>query len=470
MNERLTEMKPYRLLMPAVQSRVIVTTSFLGRALASVFVTTMFAVSGCGVPDNTYVPPPPPTVRVVRPIVQDVNLSLEQNGETEASERAEIRARVRGFVKEILFEPGQSVDAGMPLYRIEDDEYRADVQAATAEVAAAEAAISVAKSQVLVAKAEADRAERELQRQSALKGQQATSQTEYDLALASNESARALLAAASSKVESATAMLQQSNARLDRAKLDLAYTTVTAPIAGRVTKTDIKLGNLVDVGTELAAVVDDSRVYVNFSISDRELLELRNSQAGSQAGRVSRDVWQKVPVRVKRESDEDFRWLGTLNYVDQEGVDVSTGTLPLRAVFDNPQGALLAGLFVRVRLPVALVQDAKLIPARALMTDRSGSYVLVVDSSDKVERRDVSSLDPVADWVAIKDGIEADDRVIVDGSQRARLGLQVQPVEETLKTDAIPAAWMTPNEALPKEAPPAASSTTEPAPNESEAK
>lgn len=400
---------------------------------------------GCTRPANDYVAPPPPSVTVMTPIKQTITRFVEENGETEAVGRAEVRARVRGFIEAIEFEPGQTVGVDTLLYLIEEDEYQATVNSMAAEVTAAEAAISVAKSQVLIAQAEADRASREFARQKTLRDQNSTSQTEYDQSLAADEAAKAMRAAAQSAVDSAEAVLKQARANLEKANLNLSYTRVSAPIAGRVTKTDLKLGNLVEVGAELAAVVDDSKIYANFSISDRQMLELRKARDATSEGRVSQEEWSQVPVFLRRESDDGFPFEGRLNYVDQEGVKAATGTLSLRAVFDNAKGQLFPGLFVRVRMPVAEQPDALIVPARAVLQDRVGAFVLVVGPYDKVERRDVKVGEQAEGWTVIEDGLAADDRVIVEGLQRARPGAPVQPSVKAGDASQLPASFRKPS-------------------------
>jgi len=421
-----------------VDSRLV---SWLPLSITLAWFVTMV---GCSPRVNEYVPPPPAGVTVMTPIKQTITRYIEENGQIEAVERAEVRARVRGFIEAIEFEPGQTVDVDTLLYQIEDDEYQAALNSLSAEVAAAEAAISVAESQVLTAQAEADRAARELTRQETLLRQQSTSQTEYDQSLAADEGAKAMLAAARSAVDSAQAVLKQARAKQEKAQLDLSYTRVKAPIVGRVTKTDLKLGNLVEIGTELAAVVNDSKVYANFSISDRQLLELKKARDESDNGRVTQDQWSSVPVYLGRETDAGFPFEGRLNYVDQEGVDAVTGTLSLRAIFDNPERKLLAGLFVRVRMPVAQQPDALVIPARAILQDRIGAFVLVAGQDNQVARRDVQISEQREGWSVVSDGLSETDQVVVEGLQRARPGAPVQPTVQLADVSDLPPSFRTP--------------------------
>ncbi len=416
------------------------------KAFAITFICALPLI-GCSQRSNEYVAPPSPSVTVMLPIKQTITRYVEQNGETEAVGRAQVRARVRGFIEAIEFEPGQTVGVDTLLYQIEDDEYQATVNSMTAEVTAAEASISVAESQVLTAQAEADRASRDFDRQKTLREKQASSQAEYDQAFAADAAAKASLAASRSAVDSAKALLKQARANLEKANLNLAYTRVTAPIAGWVTKTDLTLGNLVENGAELATVVDDSRIYANFSISDRQLLELRKARGLKGESRATQEEWSKVPVFLHRETDDGFPFEGRLNYVDQEGVKATTGTLSLRAIFENPSGQLFPGLFVRVRMPIAEQPDALIVPARAVLQDRVGAFVFVVGSDEKVQRRDVKVGEQDGAWTAIENGLAGDDRVIIEGLQRARPGAPVQPMVMNGDVSELPASFRTPTTA-----------------------
>ena len=405
-------------------------------ARAALALPLVWAASGCGPAENTYVEPPPPTVTVAHPLRQTVTTYLEETGETESVERAEVRARVRGFIESIEFEPGQAVEKGAVLYRIQPDEYQAAVESAEAEVAAAKAAISVATAEKATAEAEVNRAERELERQQSLKAQDATSQTELDQAIAADESAKAKLESATSRIEAARAQLQQSEARLSRAKLDLGYTEVRAPIAGEVTKAEVKLGNLVDNGTELTTVVDDSRIFANFNVSDRQLLRFLERQTESpQSPRPDRDRWRQTPVFLSRDIDQGYPFQGRLDYVDREGIDAGTGTLSLRAAFDNAGAQLVPGLFVSVQIPLEETPDALIVPELAVQRDRVGDYVLGVTEQGKVERRGVGVGARRGGWAVIESGLSEGDRIVVEGLQRARPGAAVAPEPTELNVD-----------------------------------
>lgn len=390
----------------------------------------LLAGCGFGPPDNTYQPPPPPKVTVAKPVQQAVTLYVEENGETEVVERAEVRARVRGFLQEIKFEPGQEVQEEDVLYVIEQSEYQAALNSANAQFESAGAAMQVAEAQVGVVNVELTRAELDFKRFEALLAKDAATKSQYDVALAARDAAQATLAAATAQAAAAKADRDRAAADVERAQLDLDYTLVKAPISGRITKTELKRGNLIENGTLLATVVDRRRMYANFNLNDRALLRLQ--QATHAAGEKADERYRQAPVFLRRELDEGYPFEGQLNYVDQEGVDQATGTFALRAIFENPDGRILPGLFVRVRVPIGRREGALLVPERGVFRDQTGSFVLTVDADNKVERRPVSTGPSYDGMVVLESGISPDERVLLDGGQRARPGIEVDPTEVTL--------------------------------------
>ncbi|TWT78959.1 Efflux pump periplasmic linker BepF [Planctomycetes bacterium CA13] len=394
-------------------------------------------VIGCKSSENDYVPPPPPDVTVSQPLQRLITPFLEENGVIEAVDEADVRARVRGFVESVEFKAGQEVTRGDVLYKIESTQYQASVNSATAEVAAAEAAISVANAVVKTAEAKARKTDKDFERAKQLLSQNAGSQAEFDTATAENEAALAALESAKANVEAALAAKGQSVASLAQAQLDLDYTTVQAPIRGRISPTDIKQGNLVEDGAKLAAVVNRSQVFANFSISDRDLLRfMKEKKADLQAGEKPAETdWGTTKVFLQREFDAGFPFEGVLEYVDQQGVDAGTGTLRLRAQFDNRDDSLLPGLFVMVRMPGGNSVESMLIPEYAVLRDQQGHYVLVVNAKRKVERVGVTVGETISGWTVIEKGLALESRVVVDGIQRARPGLEVNPIDKKLEVD-----------------------------------
>lgn len=394
-------------------------------------------VIGCSPSENVYVPPPPPEVTVAQPLQRSITPFLQENGVIEAVDEAEVRARVRGFVEEIKFEPGQQVTEGDLLYVIESDQYEAAVNSAKAAVAAAEASISVAKALVKTAEAEIIKTEQNRTREQLLLDRNAGSKADLDAAVAANESAKAAMDSAKANVEAAIADKGRMVASLEKAQLDLDYTEVRSPIAGHISITDIKKGNLVDDGAQLAMVVNRLEVFANFSISDRAMLQfMRARRSELKPGEKLEDIdWSTIPVYLQREGDEGFPFQGVLDYVDQEGIDASTGTLGLRAKFDNNNEGLYPGLFVTVRMPTADPTAAMLIPEYAVLRDQRGLYVLVVNSQRKVERVSVAIARSISGWAVIESGLTDDARVVIDGLQRARPGLEVTAIDKQLEVD-----------------------------------
>lgn len=394
-------------------------------------------VAGCSSSENEYVPPPPPEVTVAHPVQLPVTPFLEENGVIEAVEEAEVRARVRGFVEQINFEPAQDVKQGDVLYQIESDQYEAEAKSAEAAVAAAEASISVANALIKTAEAEVKKTEQNLGREKSLLEQNASSQRELDAAVAAFDAATAAMESAKANVEAATAEKGRMVASLAQAQLDLNYTKVQSPITGRISITDVKTGNLVENGGQLATVVNRDQVFANFSISDRAMLRfMKNEVARLKPGETLKEPdWRKIPAFLRRESDEGFPFEGVLNYVDQEGIDADTGTLGIRAEFENRAGRLYPGLFVTVRMPTGEPSEAMLIPEYAIGRDQRGLYALIVNAEQKVERVAVSIGRNINGWSVVESGLTQDSRVVVDGIQRARPGLKVAAIDKQLEVD-----------------------------------
>ncbi len=411
------------------------------RATAIVVPILGVVLGGCQPTQNKYEPPPPPKVTAAKPLQQTVTLFLEKTGQTEAVENAEVRCRVRGFIEDIKFQPGQTVEAGKTLYVIEKDLYRAEKDSAEAAVLAAKAAVAVAEGTVEVQQAEVKRADQELKRQESLKAQNATSIAEYDTAVAAKNSADANLVSAEASVEAATADVAQAEAKLDQAELDFGYTDVLAPISGRISKTDTKLGNLVQNGDSLASIVNVDQIFVNFTVSDREVLRMQKVRLKKEPKRgdeIEPEDWYKIPLFVRRETDESFPFVGHLEYFDTEGVDAETGTLAMRGVFENPEELIFPGLFVHIRIPIAQSEGALLVPEKAVGRNDLGVFVLVVDDQQKVQQKLITTGQQLDGWVVVEKGITADDMVIIDGLQRARPGTEVTPIETELNADDSP--------------------------------
>jgi RND family efflux transporter MFP subunit len=344
---------------------------------------------------------------VSQPLQQTVMSYLDETGTTEAVERVEVRARVTGFLEQVNFEPGADVKQGEVLYVIEQPPFVAARKAAEAEREAAQVVL--------------DRAEIEYGRQLKLQERKATSDTDVVAARAERDAARAAVAGA--------------EAALDQAKIEEEYTEVEAPISGRVGKTLVKVGNLVDKAeaTHLTTIVSYDPIYANFNISERALLKLRE-QRDRKTGEIKKET---VRMFLARANDSGFPFQGNFDYADL-AVDQSTGTYSVRGIFPNPDLEIVPGLFVRIRVPIGEQENALLVPETALGADQAGRYLLVVNSKNVVERRNVTvgSKHRAVDlkyghMVVIEEGLRADDRVVIEGLQRGRPGREVtaEPVE-----------------------------------------
>ena len=319
-------------------------------------------MAGC-TQSNQFQPPPAPETTVALPVQQTVTNYLEETGTTEAVEMVKIRARVKGFLEQVNFQPGTIVEKDQLLYLIEPRQYAAEVDAAKAQRAARQV--------------ERNRADIEFNRQKELFADNATS--ERNVVLAEAEFNAAIAA-----VDAAEAMLKQ-------AQLNLEYTEVRAPFRGRVGKTLVKQGNLVgdSEATHLTTVMKYDPIYANFNISERTFLRMTDESTPQERANPRSQDDIDLPLYLARANDEGFPFEGHFDYAALE-VDQSTGTFMIRGMFANPDLEIVPGLFVRVRIPIGVQEDALLVPERALGGDQSGRYLLIVNSENKVERRDVT--------------------------------------------------------------------------------
>ena len=341
----------------------------------------ILALSSCQ--KNTFVPPPPPKVTVVTVQPRDVTTFYEQAGRTEAFESVEVRARVKGILQTIDFEPGSWVEKGQLLFTIEPETYEAAVAAANADLGKAEAALQIATTQ------------------RKRKEQAGRGVSELDV---------------------------EAGRLPRRPRLDLSYTKVKAPLSGRVSRNLVDLGNLVGSGEAslLTTIVNDSPVYAYFDINERVLLPYLTTRSGPE----DREFHPKDDLSVKlRTSDRKiYEKKGEIDYIDNR-VDPDTGTIQVRAVFANPDKKLAAGLFVKVMLPED-VKQALLVPRLAIQRDLSGRFVLVVDKDGTVVRRNITPQQVVDTEQVVTGELEAGDRVIVQGLQRAREGIKVDAEDQ----------------------------------------
>ena len=376
-------------------------------ALAGVLIGIL--IGGCESP-NEYVPPPPPAVTVSQPVQRAVTDYLEFTGTTQAAQLVEIRARVQGFLQSVHFDSGTDVEKGDLLYVIDPRPFQAQLDKAQAELSRKQAAF--------------ERAQANYQRTETLYQQQAAPEVEFVEAKAARDTAQADVAAA--------------QAVLEEVSLNLSFTRIHAPIRGRVGRNLVSEGNLVGAGerTHLTTVVQYDPIWAYFSLDERNLLSLmkRNREQPNQGGREQQDI------HLGLANEAGYPHQGRLDFADL-GVDPKTGTFLLRARFPNPAPhVILPGMFVRVRAPVAEREAALLMSERALGTDQSGHYVLVVNEQNVVEYRPVKIGARVDRMRVIEEGLQPNDWVVVKGLLRARPGAAVTPSRQEMNVPATTAA------------------------------
>lgn len=360
------------------------------------------ALAGCK-PENKFQPPPPPEISVGVPLQQQVTPYEVLTGNTVAFATVDLVARVKGFLTAIKYVDGAYVKKDDVLFQIEQTMYQANLKEAQAQVDAA--------------KAELVQAEAEFTRQETLLRQNVSAQTTYDKAKAKRDSDRA--------------NVENAEGNLIVAQTNLGYTTVQAPFNGVVTKHLVSVGELVGDtnATKLATIVQLDPIYVEFNMSEQDVLRIRQNIGK----RLTLDELQKVPLEIGLMDEEGFPHKGFLNYVAPE-IDATTGTILVRGLFQNPNRDLLPGFFTRIRVPMGL--DAKqslLVPNRVIAEDQAGRYLLVVNKDNVVEERRITTGQLLVGGLrVIASGLKPDERVVLTTSGKAVPGNKVVPKETTI--------------------------------------
>ncbi|AAR36069.1 efflux RND transporter periplasmic adaptor subunit [Geobacter sulfurreducens] len=368
---------------------------------------------GCG-KKNAATPPAsgPPEVGVIVVKPERVALTTELPGRTSPLLIAEVRPQVSGIIQKRLFVEGSDVKAGQVLYQIDPATYQA-------AFASAKAALARAEANLIPARLKEERF-RDLVKIKAV------SQQDYDDANAALKQAEADVASAKAAVETA--------------RINLAYTKVTAPISGRIGRSAITDGALVTANqaTALATIQQLSPIYVDVTQSSAELLKLKQNLA---SGIMKDNAAAQAKVKLLLEDGSPYPLPGTLKF-SEVTVDQSTGSITLRAVFPNPKQTLLPGMFVRAIVEEGVSDQAMLVPQRGVTRNPQGeAMVLVVGAEEKVEPRVIKVVRTVGENWLVSDGLKAGDRVILEGIQKARPGTQVKTVPFAAKPEAAaPAA------------------------------
>jgi membrane fusion protein, multidrug efflux system len=316
----------------------------------------------------------------------------DYSGRLEAVDYVAIRPQVSGTITEVHFRDGALVEAGAPLFTIDPRPYEAADERAEARVAAAEARAAYTAA--------------ELERSKRLMADNAIARRDHDQRV--------------NAAREAAAELQAARAERTAARLDLSHTRITAPVAGRVSRAEVTVGNLVSAGTgsaPLTTLVSVASLYASFEVDEQSYLRHIH-------GALVRD--SRIPVLLGLADEEGHPRVGIVSSVDNR-LDPGSGTIRVRAVFDNADGMLLPGLYARVRLGGAEERVATLVDERAIGTDQNKRFVLVVDAEGRVHYREVQPGPMVDGLRVIERGLEEGERIVVNGLHRVRPGALVAP-------------------------------------------
>jgi RND family efflux transporter MFP subunit len=389
-------------------------------ALAAAVALAAFQV-GCAPSGGAAQAPPPPQVSVAAVVEKRVKDWDEFTGRFQAVETVEIRPRVSGYIDKVAFKEGSLVKQGDLLFVIDPRPYQADYDRAAADLKRYKTALELAR-------IESTRVQR-------LRESGAVSQEELD--------------ERTSTVAQAEANVAGAQATLESAGLNLGFTRVTSPVTGRVSRAEVTRGNLVtggnNGGTLLSSVVSMDPIYLYFDSDEQAYL--RYMQLARSGERTSpRDA--ASPVHIGLANEEGFPHAGTMDFVDNQ-LNPQTGTIRVRAVFANKDGLFTPGLFARVQLVGSDEYNAILIDDRAVNTDQSQKYVLLLGPDDKVEYRKIK-LGRVIDGLRIvREGLKSGDVIVVNGAQRVHPGVTVAPQRVTMGGDAPAQGAATPGAATP---------------------
>jgi RND family efflux transporter MFP subunit len=352
---------------------------------------------GCGREEEAKKDAGPQPVSVAFPIKKAIVDYRPVTGETAAKDSVTVRARVSGYLKEVFFKEGDEVKKGQKLFEIDRRPYQAARDQAAADLARAKASEQTAKF--------------DMARQQELLPKNATSKAEYDLAVG--------------KLGETAAQVKSAQANLENADVNLGFTIVESPIDGRISNYAVTIGNLVQADTtNLTTIRSVDPMYAYFNVDEHTVLDVKRL---IQEGKVKSATDAKMEVDMALADDVGFPWRGYINFVDN-AVDPQTGTLRLRAVFDNPKRLLVPGMFCRIRVALGPPEERLMVSDRALGTEQGQKYVLVVDDKNIIQYKPVKIGQVDGGLRVILDGLTATDQVIVNGLQRVRPGLTVKPV------------------------------------------
>jgi membrane fusion protein, multidrug efflux system len=368
-------------------------------------------LGGCGKSGGPQAPPPP-QVSVAQVLVKQVKDWDEFTGRLQAVETVEIRPRVSGYIDKVAFTEGSLVKRGALLFVIDPRPYQAEYDRAAADLKRAKTALDLGRI--------------ELTRVQRLKDSGAVSQEELDQR--------------KSAVAQQEADVAGAGAALESASLNLNFTKVTSPVDGRVSRAEVTRGNLVtggsNGGTLLSSVVSMDPIYLYFDADEQSYL--RYAQM-ARSGELPNSGDTGSPVQVGLANEEGFPHAGKVDFVDNQ-LNPQTGTIRARAVLQNKEGHFTPGMFARVQLLGSGEYSAVLIDDRAVNTDQSQKYVLVLGANDQIEYRKVKLGRVIGGLRVVREGLKAGDVIVVNGAQRVHPGVTVAPQRVTMGADGAAAA------------------------------
>jgi RND family efflux transporter MFP subunit len=382
--------------------------------LAALALAAGLGPAGCGkaAPEMTF---PPPVVLYTLPVEKEVTDYSEFTGRTAAVETVTVRAHVWGYLDKINFKEGALVEKDAMLFEIDPRTY--------------DTAVKQTEARVKLAETQLTQAQRELDRNVILRNRNSISQEDLEKSMTTRDVA--------------AATVESARADLKRAQLDLEFTKVRAPVAGRVSRALVTRGNLVQSGemggTALTTIVSVDPVYAYFDVDDltsERVKHLLQSRTASEGGpRV------ELALAEELQKEKRFPHVGAIDFIDNQ-VDPGTGTLRVRGKFPNPDGALTPGLFAQIHLPLGRPHQALLVPDRAVDTDQGVKVVYIVNQDNVVEKRLVrlgklhDGLREIERGAGPRDGVRPGERVIVDGIQRVRNGDKADPKPEDATSES----------------------------------
>ena len=359
------------------------------------FLMALFlALAGCDQQPQQQGPMPAPAVSVIDVITQPVGDYQEFVARTEAVNTVDLRARVEGFLTKRNFIEGETVKEGQLLFEIDQKPYEAALKKTEADLASA--------------KAERTRTEKDLKRSQDLFRKGHISQADLD--------------AQTSNQLRADASVQAAEAGLETARLNLGYTSIHAPFAGQVGRASYSVGNLVVPSSgSLATLTSIDPIYVTFQVDERQVVNHLMSSGGKRD-----DADELYSMRLRLPNGAEYNQSGSFNFADTQ-IDQTTGTLTLRSEFPNPHGIIVPGLYVTMIMESNEKADQPVIPQSAIQENQGGRFVLIVNNENQVETRQVEMGRRIGPFWAVNSGLKAGEQIIVEGLQKVRQGVKVQP-------------------------------------------